>query len=282
MNQKNGFGTTAVAYVNASNGVKSEQGFLRCTSMFTTGSAKLVGDASQKTFTEFEYSNLLTTSNTTKLSLMPPMFAALYEISQTFLDKTSANKERAMSVIRMLGYEKSHDASDSSPNRYEQPSLEQMAKSLWSGAAHMGAAINILGSKPQLTMVSQPVHVSGRTKHFRWVIVAAALLFVWLAMLIFCTARMFRRTFGGSLSSYPTSRLLVDLPFLVDGHCAGQLADNPNLRAGFLRVGDLNPDEDIGHISSGGTGVLDVKRQYGARFNGDPDPRRRTLLESFV
>jgi hypothetical protein len=77
---------------------------------------------------------------------------------------------------------------------------------------------------------------------------------------------MYRRTFGSSLNSYTAARLLVDMPHLVDEYFAGELIDNLKLRMLFERVGDGDPNNDyIGHISSGGPGVLDVRRRYGVK-----------------
>jgi hypothetical protein len=128
----------------------------------------------------------------------------------------------------------------------------------------MSAAIGLLGSELKTVSTAQILVVQGRQRDTAFALAGAALLLGWLAMLIFLTTRMFRRTFGHSLDSYAAARLLVDLPFLVDNHCCGNLSENPNLRAGFLRVGDFQPGDDMGHVTSGGVGMLDPKRTYGA------------------
>jgi hypothetical protein len=82
---------------------------------------------------------------------------------------------------------------------------------------------------------------------------------------MFATFRMFRPTFGESLNSYAAARLLVDMPHLVEGYCAGAPSDNPRLRTTFERVGDDNSSEDVGHVTSGRKGQLEKDRGYGAR-----------------
>jgi hypothetical protein len=128
----------------------------------------------------------------------------------------------------------------------------------------MSAAVGLLGSEMQLITVTTQEQAQGRTRNDGFAAGGAALLLCWLALLLFLTVRMFRPSFGSSLDSYAAARLLVDLPFLVDGHCCGELAENPNLRAGFLRVGDYQPGDDVGHVTSGGVGMLDARRRYGA------------------
>jgi hypothetical protein len=164
----------------------------------------------------------------------------------------------------MLGYSPQFN-NTAGETKYVQPNIQDIAKSLWRGTTHMAAAVNLLGSTTQKITVVHVVTRSGRIRNETWAYVLAGLLFGWLSMLSYCTVRMFRRTFGSALDSYTAARLLTDLPFLVDGHCAGELVDNPSLRAMFETVGDSSPENDVGHVTSGGAGVLEYTRSYGAR-----------------
>jgi hypothetical protein len=129
----------------------------------------------------------------------------------------------------------------------------------------MSAAIGLLSSQPGNISSTYTVFHLGRQRQPVFVGIAGALLVGWLMMLTILTSRLFRPTFGASLDSYAAARLLVDQPDLVEGYCCGGLAANPKLRTEFLRVGDLNPDGDVGHVGPGGPGPLDLQRKYGAR-----------------
>jgi hypothetical protein len=128
----------------------------------------------------------------------------------------------------------------------------------------MSAAIGVLGSQPGNVSTTQTVFHQGRQRQPIFVAIAGVLLSGWLTMLVLLTMRLFHRTFSNSLDSYAAARLLVDQPGLVEGYCCGSLVANPNLRAQFFCVGDLNPDGDVGHVGSGGPGQLHKQRQYGA------------------
>jgi hypothetical protein len=269
MNQASGYTTTVVAWLNTTDHVTSAQGFVNCTSTFTTGQADMNNGSTNKTFDNFSHKTLFSEFGSSdqalrKTPFLPPTIATFREMSQTFSKQGDIDDERSVTVARMLGYSPQFN-NTAGETKYVQPNIQDIAKSLWRGTTHMAAAVNLLGSTTQKITVVHVVTRSGRIRNETWAYVLAGLLFGWLSMLSYCTVRMFRRTFGSALDSYTAARLLTDLPFLVDGHCAGELVDNPSLRAMFETVGDSSPENDVGHVTSGGAGVLEYTRSYGAR-----------------
>jgi hypothetical protein len=266
MNTAPAYNATALIWVGATDGVTPVKGFVQCDSAFATGHATLNGLTGQyKDFRQESYYNISMKRKET--ALVHPLFAVMYDLSQTFSGKEETDRERAAAELRMLGYTPVFDDVRGTTT-FTQPSLEQIADQLWLGTSHMGAAIGLLARGSKSYPAQEFASVSGRQRHMPFIYGGLFLLGGWLFMLMFCTMRMYRATFGDSLDSYVAARLLADVPYLVNGHCCGELANNAGLREPFKRVGDSGPGYPVGHVASGGVGALVTGREYGARFRG--------------
>lgn len=249
----------ALVWVNSTDTDNSQYGFIECNSTFEIGSADLRGLGgifrSFKAHTPYNASAIATGT-----SFRHPMTAALSELTLLW-SKSEISTERGISLLKMYGFEANFDMFKGT--HWTMPSLDGFALNIWGGALHMGASVGALARRAgqRVEAVEHREH-SGRQRATYWGFVTVGLLAGWAGMLAICTVRMFRPTFGSSLDSYAAARLLVDVPFLVDEHCCGELEVNGNLRAGFKRVGDVDPDGITGHIGSGGAGVLIRRREY--------------------
>jgi hypothetical protein len=248
-------------------------GFIQCDSTFATGTANIHGE--DQAFTHFQQKNYFDANVEREDIPYHPLYAALYSITQTFGDDNDTNadgtpsdvgNERVDSILRMLGYQAQYDsASGDGEITFVQANTSTIASHLWTGTSHMAAAIGLLSRDTMTFNATTFQSVSGRDRDTRFVAIAAGALGVWLATLLYCTFRMYRPTFGGSLNAYAAARLLADWPHLVDGHCCGDLEENAFLRTGFGHVGDTRPDEPIGHVGvamGAIEGKLDTKRPY--------------------
>ena len=262
MNNAPSFDATAIIWVNATDTVTPVSGLVQCNASFATGYAQVNGlDGTYTAFTQQAYFDVSDIRQ--DIAFVHPLFAALYDISQTFVGQGETYTERAASVLRMMGYVPSYDAADGK-TRFKQPSLDEFAQQIWRGTAHMGAAVGLLARRADEPHAAWEVRsVSGRKRDYRFILGALALLAGWLCMLLYCTSRMFRPTFGDNLDSYVAARLLADVPYLVREHCCGELSNNRNLQTQFKRVGDAGPQHAVGHVASGGVGMLVTGRYYG-------------------
>jgi hypothetical protein len=266
MVRRNGHNMTIVAWISAVNTRSSVEEYFTCTSRTDFGNATVrVSYKNEPIVKEFERFNqvslLIGDQSPTQMSFFPPVYAAFDALSQQFESSEDArlSADHTTALKRMLGYGNSSDP-DALPNS------SRLQRQLEDGAVYMAGAIQSVGAQTfNIKLLLSTVKTTmQRDQH--WIKVAGTLLITWLTLLVFGTVRMYRRTFGSSLNSYTAVRLLVDMPHLVDGYCAGELIDNPKLRTPFERVGDGDPNNDyIGHISSGGPGVLDARRRYGAK-----------------
>jgi hypothetical protein len=220
-------------------------------------------------FKNFQFGSLLDQERSLKQTpFLPPVYAAFVGLAQQFTPSEDiiVSSIRSSSLMRMLGYLDRQDFEDISSGT----ATHDLSKPLQAGLEHMSASIQITGARATNHITasrhwSNPIRQGELTRSLPWFIITGLLLLTWATLLALGTVRMYRRTFGDSLNSYIAARLLVDMPHLVDRHCAaGALIDNPKLRTSFKRVGDGNPDENIGHITPGGEGLLDVRRMYGA------------------
>jgi hypothetical protein len=237
MNQVN-HTTTVVAWFDNTD-QKAADGVVNCTSTFTTGQAFLVGVNTTKTYHAVKPLPLWNTSLSSNGSTLfyPPLYASFFDLSHNM---------KASDIDLPMG--SGYDA---------------ISDQLWRSTAHMAAAISLLSSTKGSIKTQVVRTVAGRTRDVPQLIAAGVLLLLWLFMMVFLTFRMFRRTFGSALNSYAAARLVADMPELMQGHSAGELAENERLGTRFARVGDANAEDEVGKIQSGGSGALDVGRQYG-------------------
>ncbi|KAJ7593705.1 hypothetical protein C8J56DRAFT_1043496 [Mycena floridula] len=213
------------------------QGIVECISTMGFGKAFL----SHGTFKAFTYEDL-----SARELLVHPLGAAMAQLSDNpFLDDAGDWRGR-------LGLGTFFDTT-----------LEGFAIHLSLGVEHMAIAIALLASAPDETY-NGIRHVAGtsRTRNFRLFVASIALLGTWVVLLLYATLRMYRRTFGPSLNSYVVGRLVADRRELVQGRGCGGLSRNEKLKTEFLHVGDQDYLYDVGHVTSGGDGQLQVDRRY--------------------
>jgi hypothetical protein len=275
MNHPDGYTTTVVAWVNATRGLNSTQSYINCTSTTQVGNATIEQQSPtspRSKSKDFQFSSLLHENVTLdQTPFLPPLYAAFVGLTQQFAPSTDTTVSgiRSASLMRMLGYGENVIGTSDRDTAYMAPLLDQVASHLEDGRMHMAVAIQNVGARtfvPIRILQSDLAAIPGAfTRSLPWAIVTYVLLVVWLALLIYGTMRMYGPTFGNSLDSYAAARLLADMPHLVEGYCAGAPSGNPKLRTTFERVGDENPSEDVGHITSGGKGQLEKDRGYGAR-----------------
>lgn len=109
----------------------------------------------------------------------------------------------------------------------------------------MGAAIGQIAKKPDqvVATVLQYNTVTGRRREAPYLWGFGALLSTWFIMMVFLTARLFRKTFGPTLGSYAIGRLMVGQSGLVIAHSVGDMATSERACEAFKRVGDTNPTD---------------------------------------
>jgi hypothetical protein len=232
----NSTGVSSFIWFNLTNGTEPRAdgprpvatlGLVHCSAKVTTGTALLNGR--QGTFEAFNESTIYNISQSQGGEpLLHPIFAPLWS-----LDTTPSTDEANAAALAMLGY-KANFAGVGSSVTWDQPSLTQLADEMWKAAAHMAAAVSIAAraSDHNFTAI-QHVSVSGRTRNDTLAVTSLGLLGMWAAMLLYCTLRMFRATFGDSLASYVPARLVLDQPEVVGAERSGQLGDNILLRRRF-------------------------------------------------
>jgi hypothetical protein len=273
MDNPNGQTTTVVAWMKFGG---SRYRVFSCTSTTRIGSATTSQGSSRlrSSYDNFEVMSLLSGDSppSTHMSFFPPIYAVFVGLSQQFTSTEAADivAVRSGSLRRMFGYGYSSISNDtwSQGSSYGPPPMETIGEQLDVGVLHMAAAIHAVGAQTNKSISFSYDRVLSSTKMYKdktGAIATYVLFATWMLLLLYSTARMYRPTFGSSLDSYTAARLLADMPHLVEDYCAGVASDNLKLRSTFQRVGDNNSDEDIGHIASGGQGLLDVKRSYGAK-----------------
>jgi hypothetical protein len=276
MDRPEGHTTTVVAWVNATSGLNTTEGYINCTSTTRTGNANVEQQSSlgSPSFisTFFRFSSLLDKNTPLdQTPFLPPLYAAFISLNQRFEPSTQAliSADHSASLMRMLGYREDFIDASYRNTTYMAPTLSRLASQLEDGTLHMAVAVQNVGARTRTfatTSRDYDDRIPGAfARSLKWACITLVLLVVWMALLLYGTARMYRPTFGSSLDSYAAARLLVDKPHLVDGFCVGAPSDNPQLRATFERVGDMNPNEDVGRITSGGRGELQKNRGYGVR-----------------
>jgi hypothetical protein len=265
--------TTTIAFVNSTVGTNSMTGYLNCSASFLTGKSNII--SSSQVFSGFQLTSYSDASNNNIMIPLHPLYGAFYSISQYFNVSQSSEEstQRAESILSMLGYQitkkiasEPHAVEIGEPE-FTQIDLATFSRQMWTGATHMAAALVSLSRNSTSVNAVQNLPVAGRNRNGTFVIIALTTLGAWLLIVVYCIARMFRPTFGGSLNAYAAARLLADWPDLVDDHCCGDIAENDNLRAVFGRIEDTQPDEAVGHIGVNNTpgrvaGQLDERRAY--------------------
>jgi len=258
--------TSALVWLNASNGTETVQGVVKCNVTFGTGTAKLNGR--DRTFTAFQ--DVAMYNSTTAQGgepLLHPTDAALKALDQSL----PYTKFSGSAMITMLGY--GIDLNGPGSLNFSQPSLDVMAQRLWQGMAHMGAAIGLLSQQNgHAYLVTVHGFVAGRMIDVVLARLVWAISAIWFLLLLGGTFMFFTPTFGDSLNSYVAARLLVENPTLVEGYCCGPLEENMKMGAMFVTVGDSKVGETIGHVTPGGAGTLNKNRKYAATHARNSPP----------
>ncbi|EIN11415.1 hypothetical protein PUNSTDRAFT_131580 [Punctularia strigosozonata HHB-11173 SS5] len=249
------------------NGGTDSSGYINCTGSIATGTAALHGE--RQTYSQFRPHPYFDINMEHDEIPWHPLVAAFASITQYF-GGSETDYERYDSILRMLGYQAQvtqDDATGTNSQQYQQVNVSTLADQMWVGATHMTAALATLSRDHVSVGAIQHISVSGRRRNPVFIYLAIGMIGSWMLILIFCTIRMHRPTFSGSLNAYSAARLLAEWPELVDEHSCGSLSDNVNLRAAFGRVEDTLPYEEVGHVGVTHTigeemHRLDRKRAY--------------------
>ena len=210
----------AYIYFDTTNRTASAKGMVKCQSSLSLGTALLSG--TQGTYQSFQESSLYNASQASGgLRLFDPLGALL-----VFLSDKAPTLELQALIATQLGYRAFNLPNHPGHLHFTQPTLNDLAEYVWFGVAHMTASIGLLSrTSDTLYLATVQQTTSGRTRSPKFIVGAIALLVLWLAVLIYSTARSYRTTFGDSLNSYVAGRLLMKEVHLVDGHPSGQLSD---------------------------------------------------------
>jgi hypothetical protein len=270
MNDVTGSFASIIAKVDGSDGTTDMDGFIQCDSSFITANGT-VNTVFFQTFSSLEPSVFFDTSVPRQDIPVHPLFAAFFSFTETFGstenlgDPALADKDRATSLFRALGYEGEYDQTLQSI-QFKQANISTIATQFWVGASHMAAAITLLSRDDVHFDDAQFFSsVNGRKRNPPFIALTALALVSWLLIIVYCTIRMYRPTFGPSLDGYTAARLLADRPELVADNCCGDLEENERLRLRFNRVEDTRSDEPVGHIAVPQTVLghsLDNRREY--------------------
>ncbi|EIN11414.1 hypothetical protein PUNSTDRAFT_131579 [Punctularia strigosozonata HHB-11173 SS5] len=259
----------AQVHSHSTDGSEDVTGYIKCNASFATGAADV--DGQRQTFSQFEQSGYFDTSVWRDEIPWHPLVIAFSVLTQELPPDNDGNWIRYDSTLQMLGYKaRLHEGGETNITAtdaeggdgidedgailHSQITLETMSSQMWVGATHMTATLATLSRNETFAQAVQLVPISGRNRNLDFVYLAVAMLGSWLLILVYCTIRMHRLTFSGSLNAYSAGRLLVDWPELVEEHCCGDLAENGNLQTPFGRVEDTRPEEEVGHIGVTHTG----------------------------
>ena len=242
--------SNAYIFFNTTNVTDSAEGMVKCQSKLSLGTAFLSG--SQGTYHSFQespiYNESLAFAGDILLYPLNSVLDVLVNgaipfgsLSTTALQPISelqfaaALLELQCTTVRQLGYKTFIDPNSPWDFNYTQPTLDDLANNIWLGVTHMTAVTGLL-SWTSDTVYSANVYqtTSGRTRSPNFVGGAIVLVSMWLAALVYATARSYRTTFSDSLNSYEAGRLLTHEVDLVEGHLHGQLSDNTRLSAPFV------------------------------------------------
>lgn len=226
----------AYIYINSANntypglpGIVVE-GMVRCDSQASTGRARLTGNGTYTSFTEEPMYNQTQGGE----PILDPLYAMLFYFG-THVTSLNADSGYRAAVARALGFvgTSPRDGAQTST----QPSLKEMATAFWRGVSYTVAGVGLLSRTNDTTYPAVQSGVAAvYVREPRFASAAYTLLGVWLLLLVVVSVRSFRPTFGGSFDSYVTAKLVLDRPGLVQP-LSGELAENPNLRERFGRVG---------------------------------------------
>jgi hypothetical protein len=202
--------------------------------------------------------------------LIHPLSAAMMALQGS--DGLGIGKPTAPSLVRMWNYTTSQLSDD--PNqiksvRFQQPTAEEMAQTVWQAIVHMTGSIAVSATRgDQMHEVTAYRQVTGRRRKIVWAIPLYAFLALWLALNIYLFTQLGWRvkTYDESLGSYTTSRLFVEHAHLVDDQSCGTLENNRALSTGldaaFTRVGGKQVGGTKQRICVGGEEDLDPSVQY--------------------
>jgi hypothetical protein len=227
----NGLTSSGFVFFNTTNLTASTQGVVECNSQIRFGNASLRG--LEGAFDAFKDN----TADFINASVSDPFFSAMNLLTITPDWKTVGARnltdefvEQAGSgILAMLGFGRSGEAVS-----VFLPTLDELASRLWKGASHMGAGVNLaIRRNDQEFPAVQRIPVSGRTRDDTFRAVALILISLWALLLMYCTMRMFRPTFGDTLASYVPARLALNQPDIVGAQPSGQLLDNVHLKKQF-------------------------------------------------
>jgi hypothetical protein len=203
-----------IAWVSGVDGVA---GLFNCTSSISAGSANVTGPLG--TYSSYQPSPVRFVNG--EEQVMNPMIAFLHNIVKLPTDMDSIST----SVVQGFGIVTTNTVNSDGTEEWYQPTLDELARNLWSGIEHTAAGTMLLAQTQNATYSStQRVSRTGRTRNVPFVRGAIGLVVLWFVCLVLATAALGRRTFGNGLSSYVAARLFVGMGELVEGQSCGDMS----------------------------------------------------------
>jgi hypothetical protein len=214
---------SAYALVNASTSFETTKAMFTaeifyCTSSISIGTAEVSG--TNRTYTSFVPQPLYQTklqypSNPIYHPLAAFLYGALAGSEESQRWATIApGIQNAMGLYPLASTEE-----------FNLPSPNDMAQRLWQGAAHMTSAMGFIARSAATTYdCTKHVQTVGRHRIGTFVVVTYVLLGTWFLALAYLTAKAGGRSFGSSLDSYISARLLASKKELIEGRFCGDAA----------------------------------------------------------
>ncbi|KAL0566562.1 hypothetical protein V5O48_015448 [Marasmius crinis-equi] len=223
---------------------KLQRGLIQCRSTLSTGFANVSGlDRSYTNFAEQQIFSTKATNGVETLDLMKidPIYVIFSGLGQDG-NSTERSIQDGLGVPG-LGF---HLTGDGIHRRA--PSLQEISNNLWSGIAHLVAAVGVISkddSEPFDVLIPTPVAVY--TRDLPWACGACVLLTLWFALIIGITAWGYRRTFSHNLDSYVAAELIARERWLLEDVPLGEIVDNHRLKAPFKAL-DLHKEYISGRM----------------------------------
>jgi hypothetical protein len=273
---------TALIWINVADytNTTATQGIIQCDFAISTGTAHISADIRSRTryFEDFQDKKLFTSrreDGITKSPYWPPLFTALSALSLPSVSNTtnSTNEiivdwELVISKAKMFGFTLSNEKGPGGRQFYLKPSLDAAAASLWSGALHMTAAINVGASTYKQEPLFYRFQVSWWTQDLMYRGLTLGVMAIWLGTIVILTAFLYRPAFASGMDSYTIVRICAERPDLLEDEYTGELGENIKMQERFRPL--------VADVTT--TPQLSGRKGYVSKENGDESDGDTTLL----
>ncbi|KZV90621.1 hypothetical protein EXIGLDRAFT_837694 [Exidia glandulosa HHB12029] len=184
---------------------RAGNGFIHCTSTFTTGNAMLRSTNTSRTFEDFEYVKFFDPAKSTargRDALGDPLGVAF-----DYLGYFAASAEVTIKAASK-GFSMFMEPGEG--ENWTSPTPDDVADRLWNALAHNVAAIGSLSSSGDHSYnATGSTFAAVRVRQMPFVAIAYALLGSWLLLMVVVTAVGWRRTFASSLNTYVAAEFVA-------------------------------------------------------------------------